>query len=87
MSGEVEEGDEREEKKAGLWFAGEHVAPFVALGTTTGAWWSGEAVGEEGGKEVGVGRLGRRKGRVWWMGMGRWRRVERWVVKGVKRVF
>ncbi|KAF4554976.1 Flavin containing amine oxidoreductase-like protein 1 [Elsinoe fawcettii] len=29
-----------------LWFAGEHVAPFVALGTTTGAWWSGEAVAE-----------------------------------------
>lgn len=28
----------------GLWFAGEHVAPFVALGTVTGAWWSGEAV-------------------------------------------
>ena len=28
----------------GLWLAGEHTAPFVALGTTTGAWWSGEAV-------------------------------------------
>ena len=28
----------------GLWFAGEHVAPFVALGTVTGAYWSGEAV-------------------------------------------
>lgn len=28
----------------GLWFAGEHTAPFVALGTTTGAFWSGEAV-------------------------------------------
>lgn len=28
----------------GLWFAGEHVAPFVALGTVTGAWWSGERV-------------------------------------------
>ncbi|KAK4135276.1 FAD/NAD(P)-binding domain-containing protein [Trichocladium antarcticum] len=27
----------------GIWFAGEHVAPFVALGTTTGAYWSGEA--------------------------------------------
>ncbi|OJJ51691.1 hypothetical protein ASPZODRAFT_148928 [Penicilliopsis zonata CBS 506.65] len=25
-----------------LWFAGEHTAPFVALGTTTGAYWSGE---------------------------------------------
>ncbi|KAL8754859.1 MAG: hypothetical protein Q9184_004978, partial [Pyrenodesmia sp. 2 TL-2023] len=27
-----------------LWFAGEHTAPFVALGTVTGAWWSGERV-------------------------------------------
>lgn len=23
----------------GVWFAGEHTAPFVALGTTTGAYW------------------------------------------------
>lgn len=29
-----------------LWFAGEHTAPFVALGTTTGAYWSGESVGK-----------------------------------------
>lgn len=28
----------------GLWFAGEHAAPFVALGTATGAYWSGELV-------------------------------------------
>jgi hypothetical protein len=28
----------------GLWLAGEHTAPFVALGTSTGAYWSGEAV-------------------------------------------
>lgn len=28
-----------------VWFAGEHTAPFVALGTSTGAYWSGEAVG------------------------------------------
>ena len=28
----------------GLWFAGEHTAPFVGLGTTTGAYWAGEAV-------------------------------------------
>ncbi|KAL8824831.1 MAG: hypothetical protein Q9170_008024, partial [Blastenia crenularia] len=27
-----------------LWFAGEHTSPFVALGTVTGAWWSGEKV-------------------------------------------
>jgi hypothetical protein len=26
----------------GLWFAGEHTAPFEALGTTTGAYLSGE---------------------------------------------
>ncbi|RMZ76262.1 hypothetical protein DV737_g4878, partial [Chaetothyriales sp. CBS 132003] len=32
------------ERQGGLWLAGEHTAPFVALGTTTGAWWSGEAV-------------------------------------------
>jgi predicted NAD/FAD-dependent oxidoreductase len=28
----------------GIHFAGEHTAPFVALGTTTGAYWSGEGV-------------------------------------------
>jgi len=27
-----------------LWFAGEHTAPFIALGTTTGAYLSGECV-------------------------------------------
>lgn len=27
----------------GIWFAGEHTAPLVALGTSTGAYWSGEA--------------------------------------------
>jgi hypothetical protein len=31
----------------GIWFAGEHCAPFVALGTVTGAWWSGEGVGHK----------------------------------------
>lgn len=30
----------------GLWFAGEHTAPFIAYGTVTGAYWSGEHVGE-----------------------------------------
>ncbi|KAK4952574.1 hypothetical protein LTR10_009380 [Elasticomyces elasticus] len=29
-----------------VWLAGEHTAPFVALGTSTGAWWSGEAVAD-----------------------------------------
>ncbi|KAL4969675.1 flavin monoamine oxidase family protein [Aspergillus stella-maris] len=27
-----------------IWIAGEHAAPFVALGTLTGAYWSGESV-------------------------------------------
>ena len=31
--------------RQGLWLAGEHTAPFVALGTATGAYWSGELVG------------------------------------------
>ncbi|KAF2250840.1 FAD/NAD(P)-binding domain-containing protein [Trematosphaeria pertusa] len=28
----------------GVWLAGEHTAPFVALGTVTGAYWAGEGV-------------------------------------------
>lgn len=44
----------------GVWFAGEHTAPFVALGTSTGAWWSGEGVGRRivGGEEGGKGTTG-----------------------------
>jgi hypothetical protein len=38
----------------GLWFAGEHTAPFVALGTSTGAYWSGEGVGERIVKAYGL---------------------------------
>jgi hypothetical protein len=30
---------------AKLWICGEHTSPFVALGTVTGAYWSGETVG------------------------------------------
>ena len=53
-----------------IWFAGEHTAPFVALGTVTGAYWSGEAVakrildaygiadGVEGEKELSTGASG-----------------------------
>ncbi|KAH8671144.1 flavin-containing amine oxidoreductase [Xylariales sp. PMI_506] len=37
----------------GLWFAGEHTAPFVALGTATGAYWSGESVGARIAKAYG----------------------------------
>ncbi|KAL4928488.1 flavin monoamine oxidase family protein [Aspergillus undulatus] len=40
----------------GIWFAGEHTAPFVALGTTTGAFWSGERAA---GGICGVRNLGR----------------------------
>ncbi|KAJ5276703.1 hypothetical protein N7524_002856 [Penicillium chrysogenum] len=39
----------------GLWFAGEHTAPFVALGTTTGAFWSGERVARLVCRGVGIG--------------------------------
>ena len=48
----------------GIWMAGEHTATFVALGTVTGAYWSGEDVarrvaegygrGVAGGRESGV---------------------------------
>ncbi|KAH7380325.1 amine oxidase [Phaeosphaeria sp. MPI-PUGE-AT-0046c] len=47
----LERGDEDVEvmrkgmPERGVWLAGEHTAPFVALGTVTGAWWSGEGVG------------------------------------------
>ncbi|KAL4913704.1 hypothetical protein BDW62DRAFT_220512 [Aspergillus aurantiobrunneus] len=40
----------------GVWFAGEHTAPFVALGTTTGAVWSGERAA---GQVCALYRLGR----------------------------
>lgn len=50
----LEEGDQDIEvmreglgAERGLWFAGEHTAPFVALGTTVGAYWSGELVAEK----------------------------------------
>lgn len=38
----------------GLWLAGEHTAPFVALGTTTGAYWSGEGVARQICRQHGV---------------------------------
>ncbi|EAQ85762.1 hypothetical protein CHGG_07015 [Chaetomium globosum CBS 148.51] len=54
--------------REGVWLAGEHTAPFVALGTVTGAYWSGEHVGRritqgywgarEREKERGVGVVG-----------------------------
>lgn len=36
-----------------LWFAGEHTAPFVALGTVTGAFWSGEMVAQRIAEKYG----------------------------------
>lgn len=42
----------------GLWFAGEHTAPFVALGTATGAYWSGENVGQRIKAAYGYGAQG-----------------------------
>ncbi|KAE8145096.1 FAD/NAD(P)-binding domain-containing protein [Aspergillus avenaceus] len=47
----------------GVWFAGEHTAPFVALGTSTGAYWSGERAAGQICHLYGLGRLG--------MGVGR----------------
>ncbi|KAE8355185.1 FAD/NAD(P)-binding domain-containing protein [Aspergillus coremiiformis] len=42
----------------GVWFAGEHTAPFVALGTTTGAYWSGERAAGQICQLYGLGKLG-----------------------------
>ncbi|KAI0096070.1 FAD/NAD(P)-binding domain-containing protein [Nemania sp. FL0031] len=42
----------------GLWLAGEHTAPFVALGTVTGAYWSGESVGKRIAQAYGKGKSG-----------------------------
>jgi hypothetical protein len=42
----------------GLWFAGEHTAPFVALGTTTGAYWSGERAAVQVCEKWRLGNIG-----------------------------
>jgi Flavin containing amine oxidoreductase len=42
----------------GVWFAGEHTAPFVGLGTTTGAYWSGERAAGQICDLYGLGQLG-----------------------------
>ena len=39
-----------------LWFAGEHTAPTLALGTTTGAYWSGDAVAQRISRVYGMGK-------------------------------
>lgn len=56
----LEEGDKDIEimrhgmPERGVWLAGEHTAPFVALGTSTGAYWSGEGVGMRIGEAYGL---------------------------------
>ncbi|KAF2197221.1 amine oxidase [Delitschia confertaspora ATCC 74209] len=58
----LERGDEDVEvmrrgcPERGVWFAGEHTAPFVALGTVTGAWWAGEGVGRKVLAGYGLGK-------------------------------
>jgi hypothetical protein len=41
-----------------IWLAGEHTAPFVALGTSTGAYWSGQRVAERIIEAYGLTRAG-----------------------------
>ncbi|KAF1939724.1 amine oxidase [Clathrospora elynae] len=58
----LERGDEDIEvmrqgvSERGVWVAGEHTAPFIALGTVTGAYWSGEGVGVRVVRAYGLGR-------------------------------
>ncbi|KAL8988853.1 MAG: hypothetical protein Q9169_008488 [Polycauliona sp. 2 TL-2023] len=72
--GEVRINEDIEALREGMperrvWFAGEHTAPVVALGTVTGAWWSGEGVGRrilgvygmKGDDVLGEGRHGGEK--------------------------
>ncbi|KAF3387496.1 Protein FLOWERING LOCUS D, partial [Penicillium rolfsii] len=40
----------------GLWFAGEHTAPFEAMGTTTGAYLSGERIAVQVCESLGLGK-------------------------------
>lgn len=44
----------------GIWLAGEHTAPFVGLGTVTGAYWSGEAVARRIAERYGRKEVARR---------------------------
>ena len=39
-----------------IWLAGEHTAPFVALGTVTGAYWSGEGIARRIAEGYGLGQ-------------------------------
>ncbi|KAI9717676.1 MAG: hypothetical protein M1812_004621 [Candelaria pacifica] len=49
----IREGEGMEGRR--VWFAGEHTAPFVALGTVTGAYWSGESVAARIARVYGLG--------------------------------
>jgi hypothetical protein len=40
----------------GIWFAGEHTSPFVASGTVTGAYWSGEGVAKRIAEAYGMAK-------------------------------
>jgi hypothetical protein len=46
----------------GIWLAGEHTAPFVALGTVTGAWWAGEGVAKRIVRAYGLDKRGETDG-------------------------
>ncbi|KAK1778888.1 hypothetical protein QBC45DRAFT_147126 [Copromyces sp. CBS 386.78] len=48
----------------GIWMAGEHTATFVALGTVTGAYWSGEDVARRVAEGYGRGVVGSREAAV-----------------------
>ncbi|KAI9709302.1 MAG: hypothetical protein M1820_003422 [Bogoriella megaspora] len=56
----LEEGDKDIEvmregvPERGIWLAGEHTAPFVALGTVTGAYWSGEGLAKRIARVYGM---------------------------------
>ncbi|KAK6432071.1 hypothetical protein LTR95_011762 [Oleoguttula sp. CCFEE 5521] len=64
----LEEGDKDIEvmrtgmPERGVWFAGEHTAPFVALGTSTGAYWAGEGVGERIVARYGLDSVAKKDG-------------------------
>jgi hypothetical protein len=65
----LERGDEDIEvmrqgmPERGVWLAGEHTAPFVALGTVTGAYWAGEGVARRLASIYGLDKTERLDGR------------------------
>ena len=70
----------------GIWFAGEHTAPFVALGTVTGAWWSGEGVGRRIAEAYGLGEADKRRGRDDGSKERETMRIGKGAVKGIEGV-